>query len=80
MLTKAWSRTAKQRLTRKINNDIVKENGGFSRGLTEVAYFISNLPDVARTEESRRKGKTPKVQEWVSGSWACSEKLYDCHR
>ena len=80
MLTKAWSRTAKQRLTRKINNDIVKENGGFSRGLTEVAYFISNLPDVARTEESRRKGKTPKVKEGVSGSWACSEKLYDCHR
>ena len=80
MLTKAWSRTAKQRLTRKINNDIVKENGGFSRGLTEVAYFISNLPDVARTEESRRKGKTPTVKAWVSGSWAFSEKLYDCHR
>ena len=63
-----------------INNDIVKKNGGFSRGLTEVAYFISSLPDVTRTEESRRKGKTPKVKEWVSGSWACSEKLYDCHR
>ena len=48
--------------------------------MTEVAYFISSLPDVARTEESRRKGKTPKVKEWVSGSWACSEELYDCHR
>lgn len=46
------------------------------RGCVNQEY----LPDVAGTDEGRRKGKTPKGEESCSPSpWAYGEELYDCH-
>ena len=48
-------------MTEKLNNDIVNEIEHIL--LIEVALYISNLPDVTGTEESRRKERVPKEQD-----------------
>ena len=48
-------------MTEKLNNDIVNEIEHIL--LIEVALYISNLPDVTGTEESRRKEQVPKEQD-----------------
>ena len=48
--------------------------------MIEVAYFMSNAPDVSGTDEGAGKGTMPKDRISMSIlSWACIKEVYDCH-